>query len=164
LSLGAELAFAKRRRGLRRNPDSSSLSSSLSFDENDNRDYRSGGIVMKKITVSVVVLGVLTSYATLNSPALALARYECKGITGDTIVLTPYKDGSVNLSFNKGPVAATTRFSYKGNVFAAEFKNFEEQGGVYLVILDTATKNGYEYVSSQKTAGAAKIVCGWLQN
>ena len=52
----------------------------------------------------------------LGSPALALSRYECKGLASDTIILTPYQDGSVNLSFDKGPVQATAKFAQQADM------------------------------------------------
>jgi hypothetical protein len=99
------------------------------------------------------------------SPALALARYECKGLATNTIVLTPYQDGSVNLSFNKDPdIVATTNFVHKGDVFAAEF-NIGNKGHMLIYIFDTLTKNGYEYFRTpDKGSGAAKLTCWSFQN
>ena len=115
----------------------------------------------KKIIASVIAM--VTSLG--GSQASGLARYECKGITSDTIVLTPYQDGSVNLSFNKGPVEATTKFAHHGDVFVAEFKDFGTQHMLYIVILDTLTKNGYEFVDlPNRTPAATKMTCWWYQN
>jgi hypothetical protein len=104
--------------------------------------------------------------ATLASPALALSRYECKGLASETIVLTPFQDGSVNLSFDKGPVEATAKFSHHGDVFSAEFDNVNGvQDAMLIFIFDTITKNGYEYFRlPSKGSGAAKITCWWFQN
>lgn len=57
------------------------------------------------------------------SPTWALSRYECKGLAAETVVLTPFEDGSVNLSFDKGPVETTSKFVHRDDVFAAEFFN-----------------------------------------
>lgn len=104
--------------------------------------------------------------AILASPALALARYECKGLASQTIVLTPYQDGSVNLSFDKGPVEATAKFAHKGDVFSVEFSNVGNMQDYMLIfIFDTLTKNGYEYFRVPgKGFGAAKMTCWWFQN
>ena len=67
--------------------------------------------------------------AALNSSAFALARYECKGIASQTIVLAPYEDGSVTLAFDKNPVIDTTVFVHKDDVFVAEFKDVEGNKG-----------------------------------
>lgn len=99
------------------------------------------------------------------SPALALSRWECKGIAPNTIVLTPYQNGSVNLSFNKDTdVAGTTNFFHKGDVFTVEF-NLDDKGRMLIYIFDTLTKTGYEYFRTpDKGSGAAKITCWWFQN
>jgi hypothetical protein len=115
--------------------------------------------------MNIRLLMVATSFVLATSPALALARYECKGLASQTIVLTPYKDGSVNLSFDKDKeISATTKFFHKGDVFTAEF-NLDANGSVLIFIFDTITKNGYEYFRSpDKGTGAGKITCWWFQN
>jgi hypothetical protein len=61
----------------------------------------------------------LISLLLLPKNVLALSRWEYRGLTADKIVLTPYEDGSVNLSFNDGGVEATTKFFHHGDVFTA---------------------------------------------
>lgn len=99
--------------------------------------------------------------------ASALARYECKGLTADKIVLTPYQDGSVNLSFNDGGVVATTKFSHHGDVFTAIYRDVEGVKGTLMVfVIDTIARNGYEvfYLPARPPGGASKITCWWYQN
>jgi hypothetical protein len=112
------------------------------------------------IATSLVLAG---SIAMLDSPVLALARYECKGLASDTITLTPYHDGSVNLSFDKNvTIVGTTGFTHKGDVFAAEF---HAGGGMLVYVFDTITKNGYEYFrTADQKFEAAKITCWGFQN
>lgn len=119
-----------------------------------------------KPQVKIRLFMIAMSFVLIEcSPALALSRYECKGLASETIVLTPYQDGSVNLSFNKDTdVAATTNFVHKGDVFAAEF-HLGDKGLMLIYIFDTLTKNGYEYFRTpDKGSGAAKITCWWFQN
>jgi hypothetical protein len=115
---------------------------------------------MKTIITSVLALVLFCT------PCWALARYECKGISSDTIVLTPYQDGTVNLSFNKGEPQETTAFVHVGNVFTAEFQNIGGQAGASLIyIFDTMTNNGYEFFHKPPKPGvAAKITCWWYAN
>ncbi|PWT82908.1 MAG: hypothetical protein C5B58_07435 [Acidobacteria bacterium] len=95
----------------------------------------------------------------------ALARYECRGITADKIILTPYQDGSVNLSFNDGDVTETTKFSHKGDVFTAIFKNVTGgRSSLLIFIIDTITRNGYEVFDLPQGSGSVKITCWWYQN
>ena len=78
-------------------------------------------------------------------------------------MLTPYENGSVNLSFNDGPVQESATFTHKGNVLTAEFKNVGGAGALYIVILDTVAKNGYEFVHmASKPAFASKMACLWF--
>jgi hypothetical protein len=76
---------------------------------------------MKRVCCAAVAIG----FSLISHDVLALARWECRGITDDKIVLTPYQDGSVNLSFNNGGVTETAKFSHKGDVFTA-IKVFEK--------------------------------------
>ncbi len=119
--------------------------------------------MVEKTKISVISLLFL---AALNSSAFALARYECKGLASQTIVLAPYEDGSVTLSFDKNPAIDKTVFVHKGDVFVAEFKDVEgNKGSSLLFILDTQAKNGYEVASLPDRAPfAAKITCWWFQN
>jgi hypothetical protein len=94
---------------------------------------------------------VLISLSLLPQNALALARWECRGITADKIVLTPYQDGSVNLSFNDGGVEATSQFADRGDVFTAIFKDVNGvAGALYILVIDTITRNGYELIDLPK--------------
>jgi hypothetical protein len=106
---------------------------------------------------------VLICLLFLPQNVFALARWECRGITADKIVLTPYQDGSVNLSFNDGGVEATTQFSHHGDVFTAIFKDLNaHQGTLYVLIIDTITRNGYEVIDMPtKHGGATKMTCWW---
>jgi hypothetical protein len=116
---------------------------------------------MRKTKIVTISFLIVTA---LNSSALALSRYECNGITKDQIVLTPYQDGTVNLSFNTGPVSSISKFTYKGDVFFAIFK-IDDRGSSFLYILDNITKTGYEVgVLPDKPSYAAKITCAWLEN
>lgn len=101
----------------------------------------------------------------LSSPALALSRYECKGLTNDTIVLTPFNDGSVTLSFDNGPVKEKSIFVHKGNVFSVEFRGLDGVAGASLIyVSDTLTNNGYEVGRAPpKPLFAAKIACRWFE-
>jgi hypothetical protein len=116
---------------------------------------------MKRVCCAAVAIGL--SFIPHN--ASALARWECRGLTPDKIVLTPYQDGSVNLSFNDGGVTETTRFSHKGDVFTAIFKDVTGGNGTLLVfIIDTITRTGYELFDQPgKGSGATKITCWWYQ-
>jgi hypothetical protein len=94
---------------------------------------------------------------------------ECLGacsLTADKIVLTPYQDQSVNLSFNDGGAEATTQFTQHGDVFTAIFKNLNGvKDTLYILIIDTITKSGYELGDlPDKHAGAVKMTCWWYQN
>ena len=73
---------------------------------------------MKRLWIAAGTICLLLSPQNVS----ALARYECRGLSADKIVLTPYQDGSVNLSFNDGGVAETAKFSHKGDVFTASSK------------------------------------------
>jgi hypothetical protein len=99
------------------------------------------------------------------TPSWALSRYECKGLPNDNIVLTPYEDGTVILSFNNGPPEEKTTFVHKGNVFTPEFQNISgHQGASLIYILDTITNNGYEFGHvPPKPAFASKITCWWFE-
>jgi len=116
---------------------------------------------MKRLCCATVLMGLLL----LPQNASALARWECRGVTDDKIVLTPYQDGSVNLSFNDGAVTETTQFSHHGDVFTAIFKNLNGVANtLYVVIIDTITRNGYEaFDMPGKPGGASKIVCFWYE-
>ena len=93
---------------------------------------------MKRLWAAVGMICLLLSPQNVS----ALARYECKGLAADKIVLTPYQDGSVNLSFNDGGVMETTKFSHKGDVFTAIFKDVTgSTGAVLIFIIDTITRN-----------------------
>jgi hypothetical protein len=97
----------------------------------------------------------------------ALARFECRGLTADKIVLTPYQDGTVNLSFNDGGVEETAKFSHKGDVFTATFQDIGGAKGTLLVyIIDMITRNGYEVFNfpQKQRSGSAKMTCWWYQN
>jgi hypothetical protein len=114
----------------------------------------------KKLTLFSLLFLALS-----GSPAWALSRYECKGVASETTVLTPFEDGSVDLSFNKGPVKATANFMHKDDVFMAEFANLERAGASYMVVFDTLTKNGYEIVRLPNLPTiATKITCWWFDN
>ena len=108
----------------------------------------------------------LISMFLLPQEATALARCECRGLTADLIVLTPYQDGTVNLSFDKGPVLETASFTHKGDVFSVVFHNVTGTKGAMLgYIIDTITRSGYEI--GQKPNGpafATKVTCWWYQN
>jgi hypothetical protein len=109
---------------------------------------------------------IFTGLLLLPQNASALSRWECKGVTPDTIVLTPYQDGSVNLSFNGGDVQATAPFSHAGDVFSAIFKDLNGVANtLYIVVIDTMTKGGYEIFQfpNRPSGGATKIVCFWYQ-
>jgi hypothetical protein len=105
------------------------------------------------------------SLSLLSTPSWALARYECKGLAPQTIVLTPYNDGTVTLSFDKGEPEEKTTFVHKGNVFTAEFQNISgQQGATLIYIFDTMTSNGYEFGHlPPKPAFAAKMTCWWFE-
>jgi hypothetical protein len=115
---------------------------------------------MKKSFAVLAVACLLSAW--FASPALAVARYECKGLASDAITLTPHKDGSVNLSFDKNvTIVGTTQIAHKGDVFAAEFNL---SAGTLVYIFDTLTKNGYEYFRrTDNRFGAAKLTCWWFQ-
>jgi hypothetical protein len=115
---------------------------------------------MRRAGTSVLAI----SFTLLCAPSWALSRYECKGLTKDTIVLTPYEDGTVTLSFNNGAPEETTTFVHKGNVFTAEFQNVGGRVGFGLIyIFDTITNNGYEFARTPPKPGfAAKITCFWF--
>jgi hypothetical protein len=117
---------------------------------------------VKTITTSVLAIGLVL----FCTPGWALSRYECKGTTPDTIVLTPFDDGTVTLGFNDGAPEEKTAFVHKGNVFTAEFQNVGGQAGTSLIyILDTVTNNGYEFGHKPpKPAFASKITCWWYAN
>jgi hypothetical protein len=117
---------------------------------------------VKTIVTSALAIGL----ALFCTPSWALSRYECKGITKDTIVLTPYEDNTVTLAFNKGAPEEKTVFMHKGDVLTAEFQNVSGQQGASLTfILDTITNNGYELAHiPQKPAFATKIMCFWFAN
>jgi hypothetical protein len=106
------------------------------------------------------LMGVLFGVLGSNS-ALALARFECHGITKDVTILTPFVDGSVNLSFNSESISAKSKFWRGGDVFVAEFKQLGGQAGAdYSVIIDTISGAGYEYVSKPpEPASAIKMTC-----
>jgi hypothetical protein len=108
---------------------------------------------------------VIISLLLFPQNVLALARWECRGITADKIVLTPYQDGSVNLSFNDGGVEARTEFSEHGDVFTAIFKDLNNvRDTLYVLIIDTITRNGYEvFHLPGKPSGATKMTCWWYQ-
>jgi hypothetical protein len=114
---------------------------------------------MKQLYCAAVLIGLLL----LPQSALALARWECRGITADKIVLTPYQDQTVNLSFNDGGVDGTTSFSHHGDVFTAIFKDLNGvKGTIYALIIDTITRSGYEVVDIPgKPSGATKMTCWW---
>ena len=114
----------------------------------------------------LVTLAALFVLASANSSAAALPRYECKGLSPDTIVLAPYTDGTVTLSFNNGGPEYNSTFSHHGDVLAAEFANVDGVANTLLVIiLDTITKNGYEYFRLPgRPSGASKITCFWFPN
>jgi hypothetical protein len=117
---------------------------------------------MKWISCAAVAIGFLLTPHSV----LALARWECRGITDDKIVLTPYQDGSVNLSFNDGAVVETARFSHKGDVFTAIFKDVTGAKSTLLAfIIDTITRSGYEvFDHPSRGSGAIKMACWWYQN
>jgi hypothetical protein len=119
---------------------------------------------MKICFVALAAAFALAS--AVNSSAMALARYECKGITNDSMILAPYTDGTVTLSFNEGGHVYKTKFSHHGDVFSAEFANVDGvENTLLLIILDTLTKNGYEYFRIPgREPGASKITCFWFQN
>jgi len=96
----------------------------------------------------------------------ALARWECRGLTADKIVLTPYQDGTVNLSFDDGPVRETTKWTHKGDVFTAIFQRVSGVNGAMLgYIIDAITRNGYEFFQKNDgQSGAAKMTCWYYQN
>jgi hypothetical protein len=96
--------------------------------------------------------------------AWALSHWECKGLTADTAILTPYQDGTVNLSFNKGGVAETSHFSHHGNIFTVFFRDISGVKGASLIyIIDTVTREGYEaFEKPGGEAGAAKMICFWF--
>ncbi len=112
-------------------------------------------------------IGFLTYVAgslLLPQSALALSRWECKGLSADTVVLTPYQDGAVSLSFNKDGVSETSRFSHHGDIFTAFFRDVSGVKGATLIyIIDTITREGYEaFDKPGGEAGAAKMVCFWF--
>ena len=115
--------------------------------------------------ICFVMLAAFALASAVNSSASALSRYECKGVASQTIVLTPYQDGSVNLSFDKGPAEATAKFFHHGDVFTAAFNNLAGvQDYMLIYIFDTMTKNGYEYFRMPgKGFGAGKITCWWFE-
>jgi hypothetical protein len=117
-------------------------------------------MMVKTIVTSALAIGLILT----SAPSWALSHFECKGISDDTIVLTPYEDGTVNLSFNKGSPEEQTTFVHKGNVFTAEFQNVGGQAGASLIyIFDTLTNNGYEFAHKPPKPGfAAKITCWWF--
>jgi hypothetical protein len=124
--------------------------------------YRSGAVAVRPKKFTLLSLLFL---ALSGSPAWAVSRYECKGVASETTVLTPFEDGSVDLSFNKGPVKATANFTHKGDVFMAEFANLERAATSYMVVFDTLTKKGYEIVRLPNLpAIAAKITCSWFDD
>jgi hypothetical protein len=103
----------------------------------------------------------------LPQESMALARWECRGLTADLIVLTPYEDGTANLSFDKGPIQATAPFTHKGDVFTVIFQNLSGvQGAMLGYIIDTISRSGYEIGQnpSKPAAFAAKLTCYWYQN
>ena len=88
--------------------------------------------------MKIRLLLIAASFVVGSSQAQAFSRYECKGLAADTITLTPYQDGSVNLSFDKNvTIAGTTKFTHKGDVFAAEFNL---PAGMLVYVFDTLTK------------------------
>jgi hypothetical protein len=107
----------------------------------------------------------MMAVVAFSSPTLALSRYECKGLTNDIIVLTPFDDGSVTLSFDNGPVKEKSVFANKANVLSAEFRNLDGVAGTSLIyIVDTLTNNGFEIGRMPpKPLFAAKIACRWLE-
>jgi hypothetical protein len=104
-------------------------------------------------------------FALVSSPSWALSRYECKGLASQTIILTPYENGTVTLGFDKNPPEETTPFVHKGNVFTAEFQNVSGHPGATLIyIFDTVSNNGYEFGHiPPKPAFAAKMTCWWFE-
>jgi hypothetical protein len=118
-------------------------------------------MVGKAVNIALAALG----FALLSSPSWALSRYECKGLASDTIVLTPYDNGTVTLGFEKKPPEETAPFVHKGNVFTAEFQNVSGHPGASLIyIFDTLSNNGYEFGHiPPKPAFAAKITCWWFE-
>ena len=108
------------------------------------------------VAVFVFLIGILGSES-----ANALARYECHGITKDTVILTPYADGSVTLTFNNEIPVAKSIFSRAGNVFVAEFRDLAGKiGAEYVIIIDTISGAGYEFVSmAPKFPAAVKMNC-----
>ena len=109
---------------------------------------------------------VAIAFSLIPHSVLALARWECRGLTDDKIVLTPYHDGTVNLSFDDGAVTETARFSHKGDVFTAIFKDVTGVKGTLLAfVIDTISRNGYEVFDlPSKASGATKMTCWWYQN
>jgi hypothetical protein len=112
-------------------------------------------------------LNIFVFFSTIVfcSPSWVLSRYECKGLASETIVLTPYNDSTVVLSFDKGPEVEKTTFTHNGNVFTAEFQNVGGHSGTTLIyILDTISNNGYEFGHMPpKPAFAAKMTCWWFE-
>jgi hypothetical protein len=114
---------------------------------------------MKWPCLATILIGLLL----LPQNVFALDRWECRGNTADKIVLTPYQDQSVNLSFNDGGVEATTQFSYHGDVLTAMFQDLNGPT-LYIVIIDTIARNGYEVVQIPgQEAVATKITCSGSQ-
>jgi hypothetical protein len=116
---------------------------------------------VRQTVTSALAIGLVLAC----TPSWAVSRYECKGLASDTIVLTPYSDGNVTLSFNKGEPAEKAVFVHKANVFTAEFQNVGGQPGASLIyIFDTLTNNGYEFGHlPPRPAAAAKITCWWFE-
>jgi hypothetical protein len=117
---------------------------------------------MKRVWCAAVAI----VFSLIPHNVLALARWECRGITPDKIVLTPYQDGTVHLSFNDGGVTEAALFSHKGDVFTAIFKDVTGVKGALLVfIIDTITRSGYEaFDLPGRSSGATKVTCWWYQN
>ena len=113
-----------------------------------------------KLLVTALLMPCLANSAT------ALSRWECRGITADKIVLAPFDDGTVSLSFNGGAPTERAEFVLKGDVFYARFKDVTGVKGADLgFIIDTITRNGFEFGQQPGKAGVAtKITCWWYQN
>ena len=111
---------------------------------------------------TAIVGAVLASFIFYTDIAYALARYECHDLTKDIVVLTPYSDNTINLSFDKDAPIATTKFTYQGDILTAEFKDADVQGSgsIWTFIINNSTKDGYEYISRPpKPAYAVEIKC-----